>query len=54
MEEVLEKGEHSNQPINTSDKVLLKYLGMENEVWINSKDNPATKWLQKQTKRNWI
>jgi hypothetical protein len=43
MEEVLDKEENLNRPINTSDKVLLKYLGMENEIWINSKDNLATR-----------
>jgi hypothetical protein len=42
MEEVLDEKEHLNQPINASDKVLLEYLGMENEIWINSKDNLAT------------
>jgi Retroviral aspartyl protease len=42
-EEVLDKEEHLNQPINASDKVLLEYLGMENEIWINSKDNLAIK-----------
>jgi hypothetical protein len=42
-EEVLDEEEHFNQPINASDKVLLEYLGMENEIWINSKDNLATK-----------
>jgi hypothetical protein len=42
MEEVLDK-EHLNQPINASDKVLLEYLGMENKIWINSKDNLATR-----------
>jgi hypothetical protein len=39
----LDEEEHFNQPINASDKVLLEYLGMENEIWINSKDNLATK-----------
>jgi hypothetical protein len=43
MEEVLDKEEYLNRPINASDKVLLEYLGMENEIWINSKDNLATK-----------
>jgi hypothetical protein len=43
MEEVLDEEEHSNQPVNASDNVLLEYLGMENEVWINSKDNLATR-----------
>jgi hypothetical protein len=43
MEEVLDEEEYLNRPINTLDKVLLEYLGMENEVWINSKDNLATK-----------
>jgi hypothetical protein len=43
MEEVLDKEEQFNQPINASDKVLLEYLGMENEIWINSKKNQATK-----------
>jgi hypothetical protein len=43
MEEVLNKEEPLNQPINASDKVLLKYCGMENKVWINSKDNLATR-----------
>jgi hypothetical protein len=43
MEEVLDKEEHLNQPINASDKVLLEYLGMENKLWINSKKNLATK-----------
>jgi hypothetical protein len=42
MEEVLDK-EHSNRPINASNKVLLEYLGMENEIWINLKDNLATR-----------
>jgi hypothetical protein len=31
MKEVLDEEEHLNQPINASDKVLLEYLGMENE-----------------------
>jgi hypothetical protein len=43
MEEVLDKEEHLNRPVNASDKVLLEYLGMENELWINSKENLATK-----------
>jgi hypothetical protein len=43
MEEVSDEEEHLNRPINTSDKVLLEYLGMENELWINSKENLATK-----------
>jgi hypothetical protein len=43
MEEVLDKEEHLNRPTNASDKVLLEYLGMENELWINSKENLATK-----------
>jgi hypothetical protein len=43
MEEVLDEKEHLNRPINTSDKVLLEYLGMENKLWINSKENLATK-----------
>jgi Reverse transcriptase (RNA-dependent DNA polymerase) len=43
MEEVLDEEEHLNRPTNTSDKVLLEYLGMENEIWINSKENLATK-----------
>jgi hypothetical protein len=43
MEEVLDKEEHLNWPINASDKVLLEYLGMENKLWINSKGNLATK-----------
>jgi hypothetical protein len=43
MEEVLDEEEHLNQPVNASDKVLLEYLGMENELWINSKKNLATK-----------
>jgi hypothetical protein len=43
MEEVLDKEEHLNRPINTLDKVLLEYLGMENKIWINSKDNLATR-----------
>jgi hypothetical protein len=43
MEEVLDKEEHLNRPINASDKVLLQYLGMENELWINLKENLATK-----------
>jgi hypothetical protein len=43
MKEVLDEEEHFNQPINALDKVLLEYLGMENEVWINSKENLATK-----------
>jgi hypothetical protein len=43
MEEVSDEEEHLNQPINTSDKVLLEYLGMENKLWINSKENLATK-----------
>jgi hypothetical protein len=44
MEEELDEEEHLNRPTNTSDKVLLEYLGMENELWINSKENLATKW----------
>jgi Reverse transcriptase (RNA-dependent DNA polymerase) len=43
MEEVLDEEEHLNQPTNASDKVLLEYLGMENEVWINSKENSSPK-----------
>jgi hypothetical protein len=43
MKEVLDEEEQFNQPINASDKVLLEYLGMENEIWINSKENQATK-----------
>jgi hypothetical protein len=43
MEEVLDEEEQFNRPINASDKVLLEYLGMENELWINSKENLATK-----------
>jgi Retroviral aspartyl protease len=43
MEEVLDEEEHLNRPINASDKVLLEYFGMENELWINSKENLATK-----------
>jgi hypothetical protein len=43
MEEVLDEEEHLNRPINAPDKVLLEYLGMENELWINSKENLATK-----------
>jgi hypothetical protein len=43
MEEVLDEEEHLNQPTNASDKILLEYLGMENELWINSKENLATK-----------
>jgi hypothetical protein len=43
MEEVLDKEEQFNQPINASDKVVLEYLGMGNKIWINSKENQATK-----------
>jgi hypothetical protein len=43
MEEVLDEEEYLNRPTNTSDEVLLEYLGMENELWINSKENLATK-----------
>jgi hypothetical protein len=43
MEEVLDKEEHLNRLINTLDEILLEYLGMENEVWIHSKENLATK-----------
>jgi hypothetical protein len=43
MEEVVDKEEHLNRPVNALDKVLLEYLGMENEFWINSKENLATK-----------
>jgi hypothetical protein len=43
MEEVLDEEEHLNRPINASDNVLLEYLGMENKIWINSKDNLATR-----------
>jgi hypothetical protein len=43
MEEVLDEEEHLNQPVNASDKVLLEYLDMENKLWINSKENLATK-----------
>jgi hypothetical protein len=43
IEEVLDEEEPLNRPINASNKVLLEYLGMENEVWINSKDNLATR-----------
>jgi Reverse transcriptase (RNA-dependent DNA polymerase) len=43
MKEVLDEEEHLNWPVNASDKVLLEYLGMENELWINLKKNLATK-----------
>jgi Reverse transcriptase (RNA-dependent DNA polymerase) len=43
MEEVLDEEEHLNRPTNASDKVLLEYLGMENELWINLKENLAKK-----------
>jgi hypothetical protein len=43
IKEVLDEEEHLNWPINASDKVLLEYLGMENELWINLKKNLATK-----------
>jgi hypothetical protein len=43
MEEVLDEEEHLNRPTNASDEVLLEYLGMENKLWINSKENLATK-----------
>jgi hypothetical protein len=43
MEEVLDEEEHLNRPTNALDKVLLEYLGMENKIWINSKENLATK-----------
>jgi hypothetical protein len=43
MEEVFDEEEHLNRPVNASDKVLLEYLGMKNELWINSKENLATK-----------
>jgi hypothetical protein len=43
MKEVLDEEEHLNRPVNASDKVLLEYLGMENKLWINSKENLATK-----------
>jgi hypothetical protein len=39
----LDKEEHLNWPVNASDKVLLEYFGMENKIWINSKDNLATR-----------
>jgi hypothetical protein len=51
MEEVLDKKEHSNQPINALGKVSLEYLGMENKIWINSKDNLATRLA---AEVNWI
>jgi hypothetical protein len=41
--EEVDEEEHLNRPVNASDKVLLEYLGMENELWINSKENLATK-----------
>jgi hypothetical protein len=43
MKEVLDEEEHLNRPTNASDEVLLEYLGMENKLWINSKENLATK-----------
>jgi hypothetical protein len=43
VEEVLDEGEHLNRPTNALDKVLLEYLGMGNKIWINSKENLATK-----------
>jgi hypothetical protein len=43
IKEVVDKEEHLNRPVNASDKVLLEYLIMENELWINSKKNLATK-----------
>jgi hypothetical protein len=43
MKEVLDKEEHLNRPVNASDKVLLEYLGMENKLWINSKENLSKK-----------
>jgi hypothetical protein len=51
MEEVLDEKEHLNQPVNTSDKVLLEYLGMENELWINLKENLATKLASEVNKK---
>jgi hypothetical protein len=42
MEKELDK-ELLNRPINGTDKVLLEYLGMEKKVWINLKDNLATR-----------
>jgi hypothetical protein len=52
MEEVLDEEGHLNRPVNASDKVLLEYLGMENKLWINSKENLATKLASKRIKRN--
>jgi hypothetical protein len=43
MKEVEDEEEYLNRPINASDKILLEYLGMENELWINSKENLVTK-----------
>jgi hypothetical protein len=52
MEEVLDEEGHLNRPVNASDKVLLEYLGIENKLWINSKENLATKLASKRIKRN--
>jgi hypothetical protein len=54
MEEVLDEEEHLNRPTNALDKVLLEYLGMENELWINSKENLATKLTSEAIQRNQI
>jgi hypothetical protein len=54
MEEVLDKEEHLNRPTNALDKVLLEYLSMENKLWINSKENLATKLASEAIKRNRI
>jgi hypothetical protein len=43
IEEVLDEEEHLIRPTNALDGVLLEYLGMENELWFNSKENLATK-----------
>jgi hypothetical protein len=54
MKEVLDEEKHLNRPVSASHKVLLEYLGMENELWINSKKNWQQSWLLKQIKRNQI
>jgi RNase H-like domain found in reverse transcriptase/Reverse transcriptase (RNA-dependent DNA polymerase) len=54
MEEVLDEDEHLNWLVNASDKVLLKYLGMENKLWIKGKlGNKAGFWSKpKETRLN--
>jgi hypothetical protein len=52
MEGVLDEEEHLNRPVNTLDKVLLEYLGMETNSGLTQRKTWQQGWLLKQIKRN--